>query len=145
MRLYTIGFTKKTAESFFQKLCSSGAKRVVDVRLNNISQLAGFAKKQDLEYFLKQICSMDYVHVPDLAPTQDILDEYKKNRGDWAEYERKFLALMERRQIEKSVPREVIDGGCLLCSEDKPHHCHRRLVAEYLSRHWGDIEIQHLT
>lgn len=144
MKVFTIGFTQKTAERFFESLRRSGAKRVVDVRLNNVSQLAGFAKKQDLAYFLKQICGMEYVHLPELAPTQDILDEYKKNRGDWSEYERKFLELMKRRQVENTVPREVIEAGCLLCSEDKPHHCHRRLVAEYLKQHWGDVDIQHL-
>ena len=144
MKVFTIGFTQKTAEKFFGLLKRSGAKRVVDVRLNNVSQLAGFAKKNDLAYFAKQIAGMDYVHLPELAPTQDILDEYKKNKGDWAVYERKFLELMERRQIEKSVPREVIDDCCLLCSEDKPHHCHRRLVAEYLKRHWGTLEVNHL-
>ena len=78
-----------------------------------------------------------------LAPTQDILDEYKKNRGSWADYERKFLDLMSKREIEK-IDRETLDGGCLLCSEDKPHHCHRRLVAEYLEAKWGDVEIRHL-
>lgn len=145
MKLFTIGFTKKTAEQFFGKLRASGAKRVVDVRLNNVSQLAGFAKKQDLEYFLREICDMDYVHSPDLAPTQEMLDEYKKNKGDWAVYERRFLDLMREREIEKRIPREIIEDGCLLCSEDKPHHCHRRLVAEYLKQHWGDVEIQHLT
>lgn len=145
MKVFTIGFTQKTAERFFDLLKRSGAKRVVDVRLNNVSQLAGFAKKQDLAYFAKQICSMDYVHVPALAPTQDILDEYKKNKGDWTVYERKFLDLMQKRQVEKTVPREIVDEGCLLCSEDKPHHCHRRLVAEYLKQRWGNVEIQHLT
>lgn len=144
MKISTIGFTQKTAERFFELLRQSGAKRVVDVRLNNVSQLAGFAKKQDLAYFLKEICGMDYMHVPDLAPTQDILDEYKKNKGDWGVYERKFLELMERRGVEKTVPRDVIEGGCLLCSEDKPHHCHRRLVAEYFKRHWGAVEVEHL-
>lgn len=144
MKVSTIGFTQKTAERFFELLRRSGAKRVVDVRLNNVSQLAGFAKKQDLAYFLKQICGMDYTHMPELAPTQDILDEYKKNKGDWAVYERKFLELMKRRVVEKTVPREVIEGGCLLCSEDKPHHCHRRLVAEYFKRHWREVEVEHL-
>ena len=145
MNIFTIGFTQKTAEKFFGLLSKSGAKRLVDVRLNNVSQLAGFAKKQDLAYFAKQISDMDYVHVPELAPTQDILDEYKKNKGDWAVYERKFLDLMKARQIEKTVSREIIEGGCLLCSEDKPHHCHRRLVAEYLNQQWGGLNIQHLT
>ena len=144
MKVFTIGFTQKTAERFFELLRRSGAKRVVDVRLNNVSQLAGFAKKQDLAYFTKQICGMDYVHLPELAPTQDILDEYKKNKGDWSVYERKFLELMQRRQDEKTVSRAVIEESCLLCSEHQPHHCHRRLVADYFKQHWGDVEVEHL-
>lgn len=144
MKLATIGFTKKSARDFFTKLKRSGARRVVDVRLNNVSQLAGFAKRNDLEFFLGEICQMDYVHVPELAPTQDILDEYKKNKGDWNVYERKFMGLMRKREIEKRIDPAVIADGCLLCSEDKPHHCHRRLVAEYLQSHWGDIQITHI-
>lgn len=144
MKLTTIGFTKTSAEGFFNRLRCSGAKRVVDVRLNNVSQLAGFAKKNDLRYFVRELCGMDYVHLPDLAPTQDILDEFKKNKGDWSVYERKFLELMRKREIEKRIDPAVVGDGCLLCSEDKPHHCHRRLVAEYLKSHWGDIEITHL-
>lgn len=144
MKIFTIGFTKKTAQRFFETLRKSGAKRVVDVRLNNVSQLAGFAKRDDLSYFLDKVCGMQYVHMPDLAPTQEMLDAYKKNGGDWETYEKRFLDLMEKRRIEKTVPKEVINEGCLLCSEDKPHHCHRRLVAEYLKQHWGDIEISHL-
>lgn len=144
MKVFTIGFTQKSAEKFFGLLKRSGAKRVVDVRLNNVSQLAGFAKKNDLAYFARQIAGMDYVHLPELAPTQDILDEYKKNKGDWDLYKMKFLSLMEQRHVEKTVRREIIDGGCLLCSEDKPHHCHRRIVAEYFSRYWNDVEVQHL-
>lgn len=144
MKLFTIGFTKKSAEAFFTKLKRSGAKRVVDVRLNNVSQLAGFAKRNDLQFFLREICHMDYVHVPELAPTQDILDEYKKNKGDWAVYEQKFLELMRKREIEKKIDPAVIADGCLLCSEDKPHHCHRRLVAEYLKSHWSDVEVSHI-
>ncbi|MEY4488433.1 MAG: hypothetical protein RIQ79_941, partial [Verrucomicrobiota bacterium] len=122
----------------------SGVKRVIDVRLNNVSQLAGFSKKDDLQYFLKQIGGIDYVHEPKLAPTQDILDDYKKNGGDWEVYEEKFLALMERRQIEKAIPPALLDGGCLLCSEDQPHHCHRRLVADYLNHKWGCVRVTHL-
>lgn len=145
MKLFTIGFTRKTAERFFGLLRASGAKRVVDVRLNNVSQLAGFAKKDDLAFFLKEIAGMDYVHVPELAPTQEMLDAYKKENGDWKLYEQRFLALMRERKIEEKLPRSIFDGGCLLCSEHKPHHCHRRLVAEYLQQHWGDIEVEHLT
>lgn len=144
MKIFTIGFTRKSAEKFFTLLRKSGAKRIVDVRLNNVSQLAGFAKRPDLEFFLREICHMDYVHLPELAPTQDILDEYKKNKGDWNVYEQKFLELMRHRRIEDTVPRELLADGCMLCSEDKPHHCHRRVVAEYLREKWGDIDVVHL-
>lgn len=143
MKLFTIGFTKSTAERFFGRLQRSGAKKIIDVRLNNISQLAGFAKRDDLAYFAKSICGMGYQHVPALAPTQGMLDEYKKDGGDWDEYAQKFLSLMAQRQVER-LKKEDLDGGCLLCSEDKPHHCHRRLVAEYLRDKWADVEIEHL-
>ena len=126
IKIFSIGFTKKTARQFFEKLRNAGVRRVVDVRLNDVSQLAGFAKKEDLRYFLKEIDDMDYVHLPELAPTKDILDGYKKYKGDWKVYEEKFIDLMERRNIESAVSKELVDGSCLLCSEDKPHHCHRR-------------------
>jgi len=142
--LFTIGFTQKSAQKFFETLKKAGVKRVIDTRLNNVSQLAGFAKRADLEYFLKTIDDIDYVHILDLAPTKDILDEYKKQKGDWSIYEQKFLKLMADRQIEKKVSPDLADGACLLCSEAKPHHCHRRLVAEYLNNKWGNIRIQHL-
>jgi len=144
MKLFTIGFTKKSAETFFTRLRDADVKHLVDVRLNNVSQLSGFAKKNDLRYFAKTICNMDYTHVPYLAPTQEILDEYKKQKGEWALYERKFLDLMRSRQIEKEVSRNMLDRGCLLCSEEKPDRCHRRLVAEYLKEKWGDVEIAHI-
>lgn len=144
MKVLTVGFTKKPARRFFELLRGSGARRVVDVRLNNVSQLAGFAKKDDLSYLLTEVCGMDYVHLPALAPTQEMLDEYKKERGDWGAYEARFLALMKERRIEQTIPKDVIADGCLLCSEDKPHHCHRRLVAEYLQQAWGDVSIEHL-
>lgn len=144
MKLYTIGFTKKSAETFFTRLTNAGVKRLVDVRLNNVSQLAGFTKRDDLRYFTRVICNIDYVHLPDLAPTQDILDAYKKQKGDWGLYERQFLDLMRSRHIEKKVSRDMLDGGCLLCSEEAPHHCHRRLVAEYLKEYWPDVEIEHI-
>ncbi len=144
MRLFTIGFTKKSAETFFSKLKESGAGRIVDVRLNNVSQLAGFAKKNDLQYFLRQICDMEYVHLSSLAPTQDMLDRYKKDKGEWRDYEKEFIDLMKSREIERSVPEHLISNACLLCSEEKPSHCHRRLVAEYLKVHWRDVEIIHI-
>ncbi len=144
IQLFTIGFTQKSAETFFTELSRAGVKKLIDVRLNNTSQLAGFAKKEDLAYFLKAICGIDYVHVPELAPTADILDAYKKHKGDWAEYERSFLELMSRRRIEETVSQDLLNRGCLLCSEAKPHHCHRRLIVEYLQDKWGRVEVKHL-
>jgi len=144
MKIFTIGFTKKSAETFFGALKRSGAARLVDVRLNNVSQLAGFAKRDDLKFFSKSICGMEYVHRTELAPTQGMLDEYKKLKGSWGEYEERFLGLMRARKIEATTPPELMDGCCLLCSEEKPHQCHRRLVAEYLREQWGDVEIEHL-
>jgi uncharacterized protein (DUF488 family) len=143
MRLFTIGFTKKPAETFFTRLKSAGVQRLVDVRLNNVSQLAGFAKRDDLRFFTRALCGIDYVHLQSLAPTQEMLDEYKKRQGSWELYEKRFLDLMRSRAIENSA-KEVLDGSCLLCSEEKPHHCHRRLVAEYLRERWEGVEIQHI-
>jgi uncharacterized protein (DUF488 family) len=144
MKLFTIGFTRKPARLFFSKLRRPGLERLIDVRLNNVSQLAGFTKRDDLKYFCEAILHIEYLHLPELAPTQDILDAYKKERGDWIEYEGKFLSLIARRKIESTLKKEEIDGGCLLCSEPTPEHCHRRLVAEYLKEKWGDVEIEHI-
>ncbi|MFL6140668.1 MAG: DUF488 family protein [Labedaea sp.] len=144
MKIHTIGFTKKSAEKFFGLLRASGAATLVDVRLNNVSQLAGFAKRDDLKYFLNELCGMAYAHRPDLAPTQPMLDEYKKHGSGWETYEERFLDLMRRRGIEDSVPQDLLDNAVLLCSEDKPHHCHRRLVAEYLAQRWDSVTIEHL-
>src|SRR5258707_3991953 len=141
MKLFTIGFTKKSAEQFFSYLSRAGVVRLVDVRLNNVSQLAGFSKKDDLKYFLKTICSIDYIHVPEMAPTQGMLDKYKKQTHDWQAYEEEFVNLIASRKIENLPMRDELDQSCLLCSEDKPHHCHRRLVAEYLKQKWGDVDI----
>jgi len=144
MRIYTMGFTKKPARRFFGLLQEAGPRRVIDVRLNNLSQLAGFTKKDDLEYFLEVICHIGYEHLLILAPSEEILNEYKRNGGDWRTYERSFLRLLKERQVETKVPRELVADSCLLCSEDSPARCHRRLVAEYLAEQWGDIEIVHL-
>lgn len=144
MKIFTIGFTKKSAREFFGKLRRPGLVRLVDVRLNNVSQLAGFSKRDDLEFFCESVLGIKYVHLPQLAPTQDILDAYKKNKGDWGEYEMKFAALMAERKVEQSLEQSAIDGGCLLCSEPTPEHCHRRLVAEYFQQKWPDLEIEHI-
>ncbi|NEO54629.1 MAG: DUF488 domain-containing protein [Okeania sp. SIO3B5] len=144
MEIFTIGFTKKTAQEFFENLKESKVKCVIDTRVNNVSQLAGFAKKKDLEYFLKVICNIEYIHILDLAPTKELLDDYKKKRITWDIYEQKFNHLISEREIEKKVSPQLLDGGCLLCSEAKPHYCHRRLVAEYLNKQWGNIKVCHL-
>ena len=141
----TIGFTKTTAEHFFERLQKAGVKKLIDVRLNNRSQLAGFAKAADLAYFLKTIAGIQYQHQPLLAPTDLMLSAYKKEKGDWGVYEGRFLDLMKEREIESRYKAEMFEDACLLCSEDKPHHCHRRLVCDYLNKHWrGGLNVRHL-
>jgi uncharacterized protein (DUF488 family) len=144
IKLYTIGFTRKTAEAFFTRLIRAGVKRVIDIRLNNVSQPAGFTKRDDLRYFLRAIGGIDYHHRPDLAPTQEILDAFKKRRESWNAYERDFLALLAERKAEKAVTPGLLHEACLLCSEEKPAQCHRLLVADYLHSQWGNLEIIHL-
>lgn len=145
MEVYTIGFTKRTAAEFFGALKRAGVKRLLDVRLNNSSQLAGFTKKDDLPFFLKEICGAEYVHEPLLAPTQELLDDYKKKKGIWQDYERRFLQLMEQRRIEEKIDRRLFElPTILLCSEKTAEHCHRRLVLEYLGKKWGGVKAVHL-
>ena len=145
MEIYTIGFTKRTAAEFFAALKRAGIKRLLDVRLNNVSQLAGFTKRDDLPFFLKEICGAEYVHQPLFAPTQDMLDAYKKQKGSWQDYEKQFLQLMGERKIEEQIDRDTFSvPTTLLCSETTAQHCHRRLVLEYLKGKWGDLKISHL-
>ncbi|HAU5603650.1 TPA: DUF488 domain-containing protein [Citrobacter koseri] len=146
IRIHTIGFTKKTAEHFFNELKKNGVIRVIDTRLNNNSQLSGFAKARDLEFFLKKICDIDYVYRSELAPTKKILDDYKNKKIDWEQYAQEYLNLMEQRLISSRLSSDEVDGCCLLCSEDKPHHCHRRLLAEYLKQQWSNqkTDINHI-
>lgn len=142
--VYTIGFTKKTAEQFFELLSNNGVKKVIDTRLNNESQLAGFSKKEDLKYFLKSILNIEYVHKPELAPSEQILKAYKKKEITWEEYEKRYLELISNRQIEKKITPDEVDNSCLLCSEQKPDKCHRRLLANYLKSKWNNVIIKHL-
>lgn len=144
IKLFTIGFTKKNAAKFFGLLRDAGVRRVIDTRLNRTSQLAGFAKEQDLPFLLREICQADYEIQPLLAPTEDILSAYKKKGIDWTAYEERFNSLIRDRHIDSKLRPEQFDHACLLCSEDKPHQCHRRLVAEYLREKWGDVEVKHL-
>ena len=144
-KAYSIGFTKRTAEEFFGTLKTNNIQQLIDIRLNNVSQLAGFTKRDDLKYFLKAICGAVYHHELALAPTEDILDAYKKAHGDWLVYEKDFLNLLRERQVEKRIQRSIFDlPTVLLCSERTSEKCHRRLVLEYLKDKWGDIEIIHL-
>ncbi len=145
MILFTIGFTRKTAEQFFEKLKTAGVKRVVDIRLNNTSQLAGFAKRDDLVYFLKAICGIGYVYVLELAPDKELLELIKKKRGSWAAYEAGYLNLLAGRNADSEFLHETLkDGDCLLCSEQTPERCHRRIVAERFQSMDDLIEIVHL-
>ena len=145
MEIFTIGFTKSTAAGFFGRLRDAGIRRLVDVRLNNSSQLAGFAKRDDLAYFLRELCGAEYVHEPLLAPAPDMFEAYKKNGGDWNEYERRFLDRMANRRIEDQLGRELFSvPTVLLCSEPTAEHCHRRLVLEYLGEKWGEVKAVHL-
>jgi uncharacterized protein (DUF488 family) len=144
IKLFTIGFAQKNAREFFTTLKEAGVKTVIDIRLNNVSQLAGFTKEQDMPYLLQEIAGIKYIHKPELAPTKDILDAYRKKEIDWTEYERRFRQLLVERHIKDVITPQLLDKVCLLCSEPEPDKCHRRLTAEYFRELWGDVEIHHL-
>ena len=147
MILYTIGFTQKSAEHFFEALISNGVQLLVDVRLNTRSQLAGFAKSEDLEYFLRRLGDIDYIYCPNLAPTKELLSGYRKKEVSWDEYERVYRKLMEARgSCQQFVPHfSSYEKICLLCSEAKPEHCHRRLAAEMIAEaSKKEITIKHI-
>lgn len=144
-RVSTIGFTKTSANSFFDRIKRSGTKKVFDVRLHNTSQLAGFAKADDLRFFLREICHAEYVHEPLLAPTDQMLKAFKRDKGDWSRYADQFLQLMTDRKIESRFNPNMFQDSCLLCSEATPHHCHRKLICEYLNDKWhGSLHVKHL-
>ena len=145
MEIYTIGFTRKSAEQFFDLLAENGIGRLIDIRLNNRSQLAGFTKQVDLEYFLKRLGDIEYIHEPRLAPSSDLLTGYRKKQYSWEDYERIFDGLLEERAIQSTLDKSLFEvPTVLLCSEPTADNCHRRLVAEYLQHHWEDVEIVHL-
>jgi uncharacterized protein (DUF488 family) len=145
MEVYTIGFTKKSAEEFFGLLRQAGIRRLIDIRLSNTSQLSGFTKRDDLRYFLKELCGVEYLHEPILSPTKDVLDAYSKKTISWDEYQTRFLALLDERNVEEVIDRRHFDvPTVLLCSEPEADHCHRRVVAEYFRAKWGDVRIVHL-
>lgn len=144
INLYTIGFTKKNAENFFTLLKKNGVKKIIDVRLNNVSQLAGFTKQDDLKYFLKELCRIEYYYYGQLAPTEDILKRYKNKEISWEQYELEFNSLITKRKIEAIISLDLLTDACLLCSEATAEHCHRRLLAEYFKKVYKQINIIHL-
>lgn len=144
IKLYTIGFTGKSAEKFFDLLRNSDVKKIVDTRINNVSQLAGFAKGSDLKFFAKEIGHMSYEHIIDFAPTKELLSRYRDKQMSWKEYEIEYLNLLDMRKVAQKTDIEKLHENCLLCSEHTPEKCHRRLLAEYLKHVKNDIEIIHL-
>src|SRR4051812_15218639 len=144
MKLFTIGFTKKSAEEFMETLRSAGVRRVVDIRLNNLSQLAGFTKRDDLAYFLDRVAGIGYAHVPVLAPNQDLIDAYRKKDMPFEDFAREFKALLKKRTVESLPEARLKDRDCLLCSEEKASVCHRSLVATYLAPHYKNLIITDL-
>ncbi|MFM0212163.1 DUF488 domain-containing protein [Paraburkholderia sediminicola] len=145
MEVATIGFTNKSAERFFGLLREANVRTLLDVRLNNISQLAGFAKKADLRFFLSELLGAQYVELRELAPEKDMLKRYQAKDLDWDQYADAYVELLAKRRVESNLDIDLFDHGCMLCSEDKPHHCHRRLAAEYLNTRWDNrLKIAHL-
>jgi uncharacterized protein (DUF488 family) len=144
--IYTIGFTKKGANRFFELLRDANITKLVDTRINNRSQLSGFAKRDDLIFFLDEILDAEYVHDTDLAPTKDLLDKWRNDEISWDSYEDRFRELMIEREIETKLDKSMFtDPTVLLCSEHKPDYCHRRLIVEYLDDTWGDVNAIHLS
>lgn len=146
-KIFTIGFTKKNARKFFELLVNAPVRKVIDVRLNNSSQLAGFSKGEDLEFFLEKIGNIQYVHETIFAPTKELLDEYKKGKIDWKEYEKQYDCLMRKRRVSEYILEKgeaYWEGGCLLCSEDTPDNCHRRLAALEILAVYPNLDIKHL-
>lgn len=143
-KLYTIGFTEKTAEEFFTLLINAGVKKLIDTRINTVSQLAGFAKKTDLPYFLREIGNISYIHEPLFAPTKELLSSYRNKEVTWEEYEKIYTQLIKGRKAETLYSAKELNDSCLLCSEHLPDNCHRRLLAEYLKQNLNGITITHL-
>ena len=144
LKVFTIGYAGKNAHQFFTILAQAGIRKVVDVRLYNTSQLAGFTKRQDIKYFLQTIIGAGYIHLPIMAPTKQLLGDYKKGLISWQQYETQFKTIIARRQIEKHITPQDMDMACFLCSEANADHCHRRLVVEYLAEHCKGVSIDHL-
>ncbi|WP_429334585.1 DUF488 family protein [Paraburkholderia sp. 35.1] len=146
VQVASIGFTGKSAQKFFGLLKDAHVRTVLDVRLNNTSQLAGFAKKQDLPYFLDQLCNAAYVEIPELAPEPDLLKRYQGKQLSWENFREEYFDLIACRRVESNLDIALFESACLLCSEHLPHHCHRMFALEYLNQHWNSrLSVTHLT
>jgi len=144
IKLYTIGFTKKTARQFFELLKQNNIKKLIDVRINHASQLAGFAKGADLEYFAEAICGIQYEYIADFAPTKELLSDYQNKKIDWAEYQKTYRSLIETRNVKTTYKTEDFDYACFLCSEPTADQCHRGILAEYFWEIDPQVQIIHL-
>ncbi|MFM0291887.1 MULTISPECIES: DUF488 domain-containing protein [Paraburkholderia] len=142
----TIGFTGKTAQEFFDLLKNADVRTVLDIRLSNTSQLAGFAKKQDLPFFLDRLCGAAYREMPELAPEPDLFKRYKAKELTWDDFAAAYVELIAKRRVESNLDVDLFRSACLLCSEHLPHHCHRRLALEYLNSRWNScLKVTHLS
>ena len=144
IKLFTIGFTNKSAQKFFELKKKNEVVKIVDTRINNTSQLSGFAKGNDLSFFAKEVGNMGYLHKIDFAPTKELLEKYRKGIITWEEYEPEYLNLLDIRKVGNTINIADLHQNCLLCSEHTPEKCHRRLLAEYLKARFNNIEIHHL-
>jgi uncharacterized protein (DUF488 family) len=144
IKVFTIGFTGKSAEQFFDLLINAGVKKIIDTRIHNVSQLAGYAKGKDLKYFAREIGKMEYEHRVDYAPTKALLKRYRSKLITWSEYEVEYTRLLDERNILSSTDFKSLHNACFLCSEHMPDQCHRKILAEYLRNHNRKIKIIHL-
>jgi uncharacterized protein (DUF488 family) len=144
IKLFTIGFTKKTAQHFFEALINNNVRKLIDIRINNRSQLAGFAKGADLAYFTKAIVNIEYEYIPDFAPTKELLSDSQNKRIDWTAYQKSYRQLIEQRRISTKYDIQNFDQACFLCSEETSEYCHRRLLTEFFQEENSDVQIIHL-
>ncbi len=143
MSLYTIGFTKHSAENFFETLKSAGVKKLIDIRINKTSQLAGFAKGSDLPYFLRISAGITYETMENLAPAKELLISYRSKEVSWEVFEDSYLRQIKSSDSLNTLNPKDFENACLLCSEHTSDRCHRRLLANELHKLWG-IQVVHL-
>lgn len=140
MKVFTIGINNKSAEQFFRLLSDNKIIKIIDIRLNNTTQLCGFSKMNDLKFFLKRILNIEYEYISDFAPTKDIMVSYRENK-DWNKFKTDYLKLLENRKVKESYQNYDFRNTCFLCSEDDADNCHRKILSEFLD---NSAEIIHL-